>query len=74
MQTHDTTLEEATDAHLTPPIIVGIAHHKARQGIEEVDTEVAVPQHDATSFTQVIYEYDDGRYAAQAIENLIARL
>ena len=79
VQAHQPALEEAPRGHAVPPVVVRIADDEARQHEEEVYGQVSVVNHlvgrpGGIRLQQVEQHYDDGRDAAQSVQNLITWL
>ncbi len=79
VQAHEPALEESPRRHAVPAVVVGIAHHVARKDEKEVHRQVAVVdwrrgEAEAVHFKVVVEQHDCRRNAAQAVENLVARL
>ncbi len=64
---------------LTPPAVVGIAYHEARQDEEKVDGQIAVVEslidrRCGESLEEVIPYHHKGRDSAQAVEKFVVGL
>ena len=79
MKSCQTTLEEAPEAHLVPPVIIGIADHKAGKNKEEVHRKVSVIKplllsRDTVGLSDMEYDHKQRCHSAQTVQNLISRL
>ena len=79
VQAHQPALEEAPYRHAVPAVVIRIADDEARQHKEEIHSQVPVVNHlvgrpCGIRFQQVEQHYDDGRDAAQPVQNLITWL
>ena len=80
MQTDNTPLEESTDAHPAPAVVIGITDNKTGKHKEKIYRQVTVIDNlfqviaAGMRFQQMKSDYHYGSYATKPVEYLVMRL